>query len=237
MKIILTRPEEDAAALAEAVIRMGGEPVISPTLKIQYRDEKVALLPDEALAFTSANGVRAYCRLSPERNRLVYVVGSATAATARQNGFALIKTADGDAKSLAALIALSKRSNSIVHFAGEKRAVDLSEALAGTGVKSRAVVVYAAVPTMALSVDAAAALRSNPEKTAVTFFSPRSAALFLQQAGEAGLDGQLGQSHALCLSEAVAAAAGDNWRDKQVTTGKSSVAMTDLLKKLIQMTE
>ena len=233
----MTRPEEDAAALAEAIIRAGGEPVISPTLKIQYRQEKVALQSDEVLAFTSANGVRAFCRLCPERDRLVYAVGSATAEAARHNGFALIETADGDAKSLAALIASSKRINSIVHFAGENRAVDLGEALAATGVKSRAVVVYDAVPTMALSAGAAAALRSTPEKTFAMFFSPRSAAIFLQQAGEAGLDRQLGQCHALCLSEAVAAAAGDNWRDKQVTTVKSSPAMIDLLKKLIQMTK
>ena len=75
-----------------------------------------------ALAFTSANGVRAFSRLSPERQVKVYAVGPGTAAALRATGFADIRTGSGNAADLAALIRSELRPGArMLHAAGEYR--------------------------------------------------------------------------------------------------------------------
>ncbi|HCX66358.1 MAG TPA: uroporphyrinogen III synthase HEM4, partial [Rhodobiaceae bacterium] len=57
MRLLVTRPEEDSASLADALVALGHEVVMAPLLTIRFLDD--VFLPGDrwqALLFTSANG-------------------------------------------------------------------------------------------------------------------------------------------------------------------------------------
>jgi uroporphyrinogen-III synthase len=230
MKVINTRPAPDADAFTAAIRRAGAEPILSPVMAIRFRDESAAVEPGEALAFTSANGVRAFARANPDRRLSVFAVGTATADEARRAGFAAVATAAGDVDSLAALIAGTKGPLQILHFAGSDRAGDLAAALASRGIPARRLVLYDALPAAALSPEARAALASEAQNCAVGLFSPRSAALFYAQAVRAGVEERLSKATLLAFSEAVAAAAlPDRWRRVKIARDRTLDAMSALI--------
>jgi uroporphyrinogen-III synthase len=230
MKVINTRPAPDADAFSAAIRAAGGEVILSPSMTISFRDEKAPVGPGEALAFTSANGVRAFARVTPDRSPPVFAVGAATADEARRAGFQDIAVAGGDVDSLAALIAASKRPFSVLHVAGSDRAGDLVAALAERGVPARRQVLYEAVPAPHLSPQARIALATEPENCAVALFSPRSAALFFAQTVADGLEGRLARATLLALSPAVAAAALQaRWGRVKIASARSADAMAGLI--------
>jgi len=72
-KILITRPEEDAKPLADALAERGIASVIEPLLAIRTLPETAAPLAEDlagvqAILFTSANGVRAFAELSHRRD-------------------------------------------------------------------------------------------------------------------------------------------------------------------------
>ncbi|MCA8889729.1 MAG: uroporphyrinogen-III synthase [Parvularculaceae bacterium] len=225
MDVIITRPAEDAPAFANLVEQAGGRPILSPVIEIEFAPVRVDLAAAGALAFTSANGVRAFARAHSGRTLPVFAVGETTAAAARGYGFNTVVAADGDVASLAARIAEAGVAGEVVHIAGSDRAGELADLLAAAGVGARREVLYAARPVSALCDQAAAAVRHGG--AVATFFSPRSAALFLDQAGKAGLTTMLASCHALCLSAAVAEAAqgGALWRSVAVSDARTAAAM------------
>lgn len=231
VKVINTRPAPDADAFTAAIRAAGAEAVLSPVMAIRFRDEAAPVEEGEALAFTSANGIRAFARASPQRRQKIFAVGDATAEEARRLGFSAIETADGDVNSLAALIAATKGSLKILHLAGSDRAGDLVAALASRGVPARRLVLYDAVPAADLSAAARAALAAEPRECAVGLFSPRSAALFYAQSVRGGVEDRLSEATLLALSEAVAAAAlPDRWRTVKIAGERTLDAMAALIR-------
>jgi len=204
MKVIVTRPSPDAEAFAAEVLKIGAEPILSPVMVIRQRPHAVDLAGVGGLAFTSANGVRAFSMLTTERRLPVFAVGAATADAAAAAGFADIVTAKGDVMSLSHLIAQAKPSGAVLHLAGSHRAGDLAAMLADYGVNARRAIIYDAEKYDRLSTGAAAALRQKDHPVAVTLFSPRSARLFIEQSAFDGLVGALERAAALCLSADVA---------------------------------
>lgn len=208
MKVIVTRPSPDAETFAAEVARVGGEPVLSPVMAIRQRPHAIDLAGVGALAFTSANGVRAFSLLTRDRRLPVFAVGAATADAAAAAGFLTISTGRGDVLSLANVIAMSKPQGAVLHLAGRDRAGDLAALLAESGVRARRAVIYDAEKYDRLAPEAVEALRARDEKVVVTLFSPRSARLFLDQAAFDGVVDKLRNVAALCLSADVAKAAG-----------------------------
>src|SRR5690606_24915182 len=105
VRLLLTRPEEDARPLGERLRAAGHEVLIEPLLKIRYRDAPTLELDGvQALLLTSANGVRALARHSHRRDLPVLAVGDATACAARAAGFSDVRSADGDVHDLEALV-------------------------------------------------------------------------------------------------------------------------------------
>ncbi len=101
-KIWITRAQPGAEVTAERVRALGHEAVIAPLLQVHaLPNAQVDLAGVAALAFTSANGVRAFADLSPERAIRVFAVGAATAQAARAAGFKLVLSADGNVEALA----------------------------------------------------------------------------------------------------------------------------------------
>mgnify|MGYP002789022566 CR=1 FL=1 len=231
MKVINTRPSPDADAFSEAILAAGAEVILSPVMTIRFHASAAPVAPGEALAFTSANGVRAFARANPARSAPVFAVGAATADEARRAGFRDVQAAMGDVESLAELIAASKIPMRILHLAGTERAGDLVAALAEKGVAARRLVLYDAVPEADLSDAARAALLENAADCAVGLFSPRSAALFFAQAGRAGVEQRLSAATLLAFSDAVAAAAlPDRWGAVKIAAARTIEAMAARLR-------
>ena len=101
LKIWITRVQPAADVTAERVRAMGHDAVVVPLLEVQVLpDVDVDLRGVAALAFTSANGVRAFADKSGERGLKVFAVGAATALAARKAGFKSVLSADGDVLAL-----------------------------------------------------------------------------------------------------------------------------------------
>jgi uroporphyrinogen-III synthase len=223
MDVINTRPLLDADAFSEAIHAAGAEVILSPVLDIRFRDGAATVEPGESLAFTSANGVRAFAR--------VFAVGAATAEEARRAGFFDVKAADGDVASLAGLIVKAKGPSKILHLAGSDRAGDLVAALAESDVSARRLVLYDATPVPCLSDAARRALADKPQNCAVGLFSPRSAALFLMQCANSSVEKQLSRATLFAFSDAVAAAATPGrWRGVKIATERTLDAMAALIR-------
>ena len=202
---IITRPEADAAELVAKMNDLGGEPIMSPVIEIRHSKEMIDLTGAGALAFTSANGVRAFVAQSTRRELTVYAVGPITANVARSAGFQDVRIAESDVESLARLILQQPHGRGhILHISGEDSIGDLVGALTAAGIEARRHVGYAAEPVKQLSALAADALRDRTRRTFVLMFSPRSATLFLDQVTLSGLTDHLENTSAICLSEAVA---------------------------------
>src|SRR3546814_4295578 len=104
MRILVTRPREDAAGLVTALTARGHAVLLEPLLAIVPRD--AVDWPEghqqaQALLVSSANGVRAFARADSRRGLPVYAVGDASAAAARQCGFDRVESAAGDVHDLA----------------------------------------------------------------------------------------------------------------------------------------
>ncbi len=220
-RILITRPSEDAQPLADR-LRASGHPVlIEPLLEIVYRDQPVPdVAGDQAILFTSANGVRAFTRLCPARGVPVFAVGNATAATASAQGFTEVASADGDVEALARLVIGRCRpeAGGLLQIAATERAGDLAGRLTAAGFTVRREVLYEARPAAALSPATVAALAAGAVD-AVLLFSPRTARALAGLVLAAGLAAACRGVEALCLSEAVAGAAGESelgWKTVRV---------------------
>ncbi|MGH7129903.1 MAG: uroporphyrinogen-III synthase, partial [Planctomycetaceae bacterium] len=206
MNVLITRPKEDTPRLVDALEERGHQVFSEPLLSIELEVDPVMDLSGvQALVFTSVNGTRAFARLSAERSLPVLTVGEATAAEAREHGFAAVESAGGDVGDLADLIIarLDARSGPLFHAAGSEVAGDLAGTLAAAGFAIRRGVLYKATAAKALTGEAQALLAHSGLDAAV-FFSPRTAGTFARLVESAGLRSACMRMTAYCLSGRVA---------------------------------
>ena len=206
MRVLITRPEEDAALLVEDLAGRGIDAEVAALIRIEYASGPAPDLDGvQALLITSANGVRAFARLCPARALKVLAVGDASARTARALGFEDVMSAAGDVDDLARLAAseLDPGAGALLHAAGSKLAGDLAGALEQAGFVYRRAVLYAAVTAESLPEAARGGL-ADGRFDGVVFYSPRTGATFRALVAAAGLDGALGGVTAYCLSANVA---------------------------------
>lgn len=154
MRIWITRAEPGASRTAEKVRALGHEPVVAPLLEVHPLPAEIALDGVAALAFTSANGVRAFAERSADRALPVFTVGDATAAAAHRAGFADVASASGDLDALADLIAAqaSRLKGAVLAPGPREPAGDLPRALAAQGVTARALALYETLPVFPRSL-------------------------------------------------------------------------------------
>lgn len=219
MRILITRPREDAETFAASLIARGVDVTIEPLLTIQPVGRAAIDLDGvQALLFTSTNGVRCFARAHSARDLRVFTVGDGSAEVAKALGFANVESAAGDVRSLATLVAdrLKAADGALLHGAGSSLAGDLKGELEAAGFTVRRVSLYDAVPAAELSPGTLMNLRLGGID-AVALFSPRSAHTFVdlwnQAGGEANDARGLKDVTALCLSSAVARELKDlDWR-------------------------
>ena len=208
MRILVTRPERDAARTAEKLVALGHQVTIDPVLVV----EPVACEPPtgsyQAITVTSASALRMIerdSRLWSFRSLPLFAVGAHTGAAARATGFETVNVAEGDADALARLIASKVETGArVLYIAGEEQSRDLAAMLEPAKIFVDTLVVYHARPARQLS-DATLRALQGAELDAVLHYSPRSAANFVALAEKAGQAAALRRLHHYCLSVAVAA--------------------------------
>ena len=153
LRALVTRPNEEACVLTQALASRGIGALIEPMMQIHFRDASPELAGFRAVLCTSANGVRALARISGERGIPVFAVGDATAARARAEGFTIVESASGDVGSLIRLVAdrLPTRGGPLLHVSGSDVAGDLVGELKIRGFAVERSVLYEARPVAALS--------------------------------------------------------------------------------------
>lgn len=232
MRLLVTRPEADAAPLAARLRAAGHEVLLASLLAVEFTLDGLPSLDDvAALIFTSANGVRAFAAASPRRDLPAYAVGDRTAAALAEAGFTSASSAAGDVDSLARLIVAARRPDdgALLHIAGSDVAGDLAGVLGEAGYRISRAVLYRTSPCD-LDDDARAALRDR-RIDGVLLFSPRTARAFAEAARRHGLTDALGGVTAWCLSAAVAHGLGD------LAWGRVAIAETPTQDTLLALIE
>ncbi len=139
----VTRTLPGAEATAERVRAAGFEPFVAPLLEVRFETRRTVDLTDvRALAFTSANGVRAFAAATSARDLPVFAVGKGTAAVARAAGFGAVYASDGDVLDLASRIAKTSGDGVVLHPGPAEPAGNLVDSLDALGIPARAIVVY-----------------------------------------------------------------------------------------------
>jgi uroporphyrinogen-III synthase len=170
MRIWITRTMPEAEATARRVTARGHAPITAPVLQARpITGVRLDLAGVDAIAFTSGHAIAAFAALGPVRDLPVFTVGEATASLARAAGFTQVRSADGNAETLAELIAREQRGGVLVlHPTAREPAADLTGLLAARGIKAMPLTVYETVPT---------ALAAPPaDADAVLIHSARAAA-------------------------------------------------------------
>ena len=149
LNVWITRAQPGADATAARVRALGHEPFVAPLLTVRpLPDVKIDLSGVRALAFTSANGLRAFAEACPDRSLRVFAVGAATAQAARDAGFQRVLSADGDVDALAEGIAARRAEigGAVLHPGAAEPAGDLAGALARVKIEVRTLTLYDTVP-------------------------------------------------------------------------------------------
>jgi uroporphyrinogen-III synthase len=208
MRLLVTRPKEDAQRTAAALAARGHEVKLAPLLSIEpIADANVGPPTWQAVLLTSANAARAivsHREFEGLKPLPVLAVGRHTAESARTAGFRDVISADGGAADLANLAAQRfGRGARLLYLAGADRARDIAPELAAAGMAVQIAAVYRARAAESLPDEIEGAFR-NRQIDGVLHFSRRSAEIFLDCAERAGIvAAALAPTH-FCISAPVA---------------------------------
>ena len=232
MRVLVTRPGADGAALAEVLTERGIESLHEPLFTVQSLDGPELNVSDiKAILVTSANGVRALAERTTVRDIPVYAVGDATGTASRDAGFVHVHSASGDVGALATLVIdmLDPRDGPLLHVAGSQVAGDLTGRLTSAGFTCRREVLYEVHEAKSLSPTAVAALKDGGIG-AVLLYSPRTAETFMQLIRKSRLVRACKDIAVICLSRAVAERTDDlSWKAVLVADQPTQDSLLDVL--------
>jgi uroporphyrinogen-III synthase len=163
--------------------------------------------------------------------RPVFVVGTATAAAATEAGFSEVFNADGDARTLAALImnTVSPRDGTLVFPSAEGQGSELAALLRERGFRVLRRVAYRIAPVASLPEAAESALGKG-QVAAAMFFSGETSRHFVRLLRTANLAGTVSDVEAVSISERAAVALRPlPWRRLRVAATPNQDAMLALL--------
>ena len=209
MRVLITRPRDDAQRLAQRLSAQGHLCHLAPLIQITPTEADLPPLTDlRGLAFTSAIGVR------PLEKKLTgddaaswfalpaYAVGPQTYAAAEQAGFSNVTEASGDVEGLAQRIASQSEASmegAILHIAGTHLAGNLQAALAAHNIRVEKCVLYEALAATQFDAQTAAAMHGHGFE-AVVIYSQRSAHIYVALMSEI----EAAKPLVFCLSAAIA---------------------------------
>ena len=205
MRVLITRPIEDAEVTAKDLHARGHAALVSPLLAVNMQGGPALDLSGvQAILATSANGIRALAPRTVNRDILVFAVGPQTADEATKAGFKNVRAGTRDIVVLAEAVShwTSPDKGTLLHASGNDGAGKLAGLLTDKGFDVRTETLYS-VNALPLSQEAIAAINSG-EVDAVMLYSPRSARLFRDAITEANLAGAAAKITAICISSAAA---------------------------------
>jgi uroporphyrinogen-III synthase len=232
---LVTRPQAAAEATAAALAERGHQAVIAPLTRIVPRTpRRLDTQGAQAVVVTSANGATRLADLPAARALPVVAVGAATAEAASAAGASVAHIAGGDGEALARTITdrLAPQDGPLIWLRGDVARGRWRAAVQTAGFAVRQAIVYAADPVAELPDPARAALAGQEAHPlqGVLLFSPRAASLFVRLTRRAGLVDRLAGLTALCLSAAVADAAGvARWAALRTAAEPTEAALLDLM--------
>lgn len=226
MKLIITRPEEDAAPLAARLAGLGHEPVAVPLLAIAPRaGVEIPAAAYQAICFTSANAIRSAPGLAAMKALPAFGVGPQSAAAARSHGFTRASAHGGDVTELARYVIkhLKPEAGPLLYLSGAETSGDLAGILRKAGFSVERVITYDAMPCSL-----------GPHRTdisaaeGVLLYSPRTARIWVHEIRAAGLEAIAAAMTHFCLSANVAASLPKEW-PREISAAANEGAMLDLL--------
>lgn len=175
-RVLVTRSEPGATETALRLGQSGFDPVVEALFAIAPVD--VTLPEFDALAFTSANGVRRFARLSPRRDTPVFCVGERTAREARDAGYLHVSSSNATVDALATLIQRELAPGArLLHAGNEETRGDLAGRLSAAGRSAAFLPIFRAVPVEAPGPVLAAHLAGEASLDAILIHSPRAASI------------------------------------------------------------
>jgi uroporphyrinogen-III synthase len=203
MRLIITRPEEDANLLADKLARLGHLGIIVPLLAIRPRaDVALPNHPWQAICATSANALCAVPYSDALKAVTLYCVGPQSLAEARHQGFSRASAHGPDVNGLSAYIAshLKPERGPLLYLSGAEVSADLLGKLRSKGFTAHRAIVYDALPIA--PIDLATEL---PKANGVLLYSPRSAQHWMTALNQLSLTELAAKIVHFCLSANVAA--------------------------------
>lgn len=183
MRLLVTRPLEDAGRQAEMLNYLGHEVEIQPLLDLDFPPlTPLQFNGVQALIATSRNALRGLARnesFEKAKRLPVYCVGPKTAQFARQLGFTKCIGGQGTAKDLLTLIQHVVRADegALLYLTGQSIAFDLERPLKAAGFTVPRVIIYEA-REIGRNAQVEFARKLSDEVDGVILMSPRTAQIF-----------------------------------------------------------
>jgi uroporphyrinogen-III synthase len=206
MRLLITRPIENATALAEQLKKLGHQVIVDPLITITPLTVDLPPLSSfEAVVTTSQQAIRCLSTLTPLRDFPLWCVGSESAKVAKDLGFQTIHMAEGSAEDL--MTKLTKTielspTKTVLHASGDVIRVDVVEALSKKGISAERVILYKTTEANAFSQETFHALNLNT-LDAVLFYSPRTGSIFQNLCRLFKLEHHCKTVMAMCLSDSI----------------------------------
>lgn len=231
MRILITRPAEDAAPLAAKLAARNINSVALPLLKIVPANKgPLPEGPFQAICVTSANALRVVLPTAAMLQTPMLTVGPQSLAEAQARGYLRASAHGGDVKGLAAYIAatLKPEAGPLLYLAGDQVSADLQGLLAKSGFTVKKYVAYEAEPQAPENFGA-----ELGSADAVMLYSPRTAKIFAALVQKSALETRAERLTYYCLSANVAAQLPQHWRVK-IASAANEQAMLALLDRHLQ---
>lgn len=196
MKILITRPIDEAIFLADKLKLLGYSPIISPLLKIEFCcDLNLQNLSQyEALIISSKNAIKAI--IEADKNVKLLIVGKETTAFARSLGFC---NSIYMGENIAELKNKLSAYNKLLYLSGE----DITDTLSNIGSDIDRKIVYKAKAVISLPPEFIDFIKQD-QLRACLFFSARTARLFVEFIKKYALESYCSNIIALTLSTKIA---------------------------------
>lgn len=206
-KVLVTRPQPDAALTAARLESAGCWPVCLPVSETVATNIALPYGDFDAVAVTSANALRhiGHEKLAPYRHLQLYAVGDKTAAAARQAGFEKIYAGDGWGLHLGRYVAADLQAGShVLYLTGKVRRPDFEAQLNAADIYLTVAETYDTCP-VSYDQTQLSSILSGGAPEVILLYSAVAARQFM--ALDAQIQGAFlqGAKYVFCLSRRIAA--------------------------------
>ena len=209
MKLLITRPAEDARRQAAPFEALGHEVILRPLMEVVFpRLTPLRLQGLQGLIATSRNALRGLTRngsFEAAKRLPIFCVGEGTASFARELGFVHVVAGKGAAKDLIPLITYSKtpEAGALLYITGQHLAFDLESPLKDKGFALARVIIYEAREAdKSALMSFAETLRAGVD--GIVLMSPRAATICVNAIKQFKLEREAAAATCYCYSSEVA---------------------------------